>query len=188
MGLTEHHWGVGSVLAGDSDAAHLARAAAGEQAAFARIVAAHHADMRRVSYVICGDLDLVDDSLQQAWSVAWRKLGTVRDPARLRPWLVAVAANETRQLMRRQRRRPEVELDAAVVDPSAFDTGVSADHLDLATALRRLRPDERALLALRYVAGLNATEIARNSGGTPGGIRSRLARLLAHLREELSDG
>jgi RNA polymerase sigma-70 factor (ECF subfamily) len=163
------------------------RAAAGDAAAFAQIVEAHHADMRRVSYVICGDLDLADDAVQQAWQVVWRKLATLRDPDRLRSWLVAVAANETRQLVRRGRRRPEVELEpgwhAALSTVSEPDVRL----LDLARALRRLSTEDRALLAMRYVAGLNATEISAVAGGTSSGIRSRLARLLARLREELTD-
>ena len=164
-----------------------ARAAAGDEAAFSQIVAAHHADLRRVSYVICGDLDLVDDAVQQAWLIAWRKMGSVREASRLRAWLLAIAANETRQILRRRRRRPEVELDPGWHDQFADDPFRPDDGLDLARALAGLSPDDRSLLALRYVASLNATEIARVSGRTAGGVRSRLARLLARLRKEMTD-
>jgi hypothetical protein len=70
---------------------------------------------------------------------------SLRDADRLRPWLVSVAAGETRQLLRRRRRRTVVELSMA--DPSAMHgsdpAGRSAD-LDLANALARLDPDDRA--------------------------------------------
>ena len=88
----------------------VALAAGGDEAAFARIVQAHHADMTRVCFAICGDLDLADEAVQAAWPIAWRKLGTLHDPERLRPWLVAIAANEARQLLRHQRRRTLVEI------------------------------------------------------------------------------
>ncbi len=91
----------------------MAQATAGDQAAFARIVRAHHDDMTRVCFVICGDLDLADEAVGAAWPIAWRKLSTLKDPDRLRPWLVSVAANEARQLLRRQRRRTVVELSVA---------------------------------------------------------------------------
>jgi RNA polymerase sigma-70 factor (ECF subfamily) len=165
----------------------LTRAAAGDQAAFAEIVEAHHSDMRRVAYVICGDPDLADDACQQAWHIAWQKLRTVRDPERLRAWLVAVAANETRQLIRRQRRRPEVELEPGWHKALSPNPGPDARFIDLARVLRQLRAEDRALLAMRYIAGLNATEIAGAAGGTPSAIRSRLSRLLVRLREELTD-
>jgi len=62
-------------------------AAAGDEVAFARIVAAHRAEMVRVAYVVSGDWDLAQDAAQAALWIAWRKLPSLRDPTRLRPWL-----------------------------------------------------------------------------------------------------
>jgi RNA polymerase sigma-70 factor (ECF subfamily) len=172
----------------DATAALVSRAAAGEEAAFARIVEAHHDDMTRVCYVIAGDLDLADEAVQAAWAVAWRKLPSLREADRLRPWLVSVAANETRQLVRRRRRRSVVELSVAEASVSVgADPATRTVDLDLANALARLDPDDRALLAMRYVAGFDSTELARATGRSPSGTRARLARLLDRLRTELRD-
>lgn len=166
----------------------ISRAAAGDQVAFARIVQAHHHDMIRVCFVVCGDLDLADEAVQAGWAIAWRKLGTLRDPDRLRPWLVSVAANEARQLLRRSRRRTIVELALAGDAASGgSDPARRSDDIDLANALARLDPDDRALLALRYVAGFDSTELARATGRSASGTRARLARLLERLRTELGD-
>ncbi len=163
-------------------------AAAGDTVAFARIVAAYHVDMVRVAYVVAGgDQDLADDAVQAAWSVAWRKLGSLRDPDRLKPWLISVAANEARQQCRRRRRASVVEIDAAAVDPSACDPADRDGALDLERALRHLTADERALLALRYEAGLDSTEIGALAGRPASTVRWRLSRLLTRLRKELSD-
>jgi len=172
----------------DSLAAAVASAAAGDEAAFARIVRAHHDDMTRVCFVICGDLDLADEAVGAAWPVAWRKLSTLKDPGRLRPWLVSVAANEARQLLRRQRRRTVVELSVADRGSTAIaDPAGRAEDLDLVNALARLDPDDRTLLALRYVAGFDSSELARVTGRSASGTRARLGRLLARLRTELGD-
>jgi len=165
----------------------VADAAAGDAAALARIVAAHHDDMARVCFVICGDLELAQDAVQSAWPIAWGKLGSLRDPERLRPWLVSVAANQARQMMRRQRRHNVVEIEVADVGSDRYDPALRADLADLATVLRRLSPDDRSLVALRYVAGFDATEIGKAVGMSPSGVRTRLARLLARLRTELED-
>jgi len=171
----------------DSLSGAVALAATGDETAFARIIQAHHDDMTRVCFVICGDLDVADEAVQAAWPIAWRKLGSLRDPDRLRPWLVSIAANEARQLIRRRRRRTVVEL--AVTDPamSGVDPAGRVADLDLINALARLDPDDRALLALRYVAGFDSTELARAFGRSPSGTRARLARLLDRLRTELRD-
>jgi RNA polymerase sigma-70 factor (ECF subfamily) len=171
----------------DKLARAVALAAAGDEVAFARIVRAHHDDMTRVCFVICGDLDIADEAVQAAWPIVWRKVGSLRDPSRLRPWLVSIAANEARLLIRRRRRRTVVGL--AVSDATAPDVdpaGRVAD-IDLTNALARLDPDDRALLALRYVAGFDSTELARATGRSPSGTRARLSRLLARLRTELRD-
>ena len=166
----------------------VALAVAGDEAAFARIIRAHHDDMTRVCFVICGDLDVADEAVQAAWPIIWHKLGSLRDPDRLRPWLVSVAANEARQLSRRRRRRAVVELSVASAATPGGDPALHVQDLDLTNALARLDPDDRALLALRYIAGFDSTELARATGRSPSGTRARLARLLDRLRLELRDG
>ena len=166
----------------------VAGAAAGDEQAFARIVAAHHDDMARVAFVVCGDVDVAQEAVQSAWPKVWAKLGSVRDPARLRPWLVSIAANEARQIVRSRRRRRvrEIPIDDAG-EPRAKDPADRSAELDLAAAITTLDPDDRTLVALRYAAGLTSDEIGRLIGMTGGGVRSRLARLVDRLRRELHD-
>lgn len=193
-----------AVIDDDSLRAAVARAAGGDEVAFARIVAAHHDDMARVAFVVCGDVELAQEAVQAAWQKAWVKLHSIRSADRLRPWLVSIAANEARQLIRSRNRRWLRE--TAIDDESAgtrvdvragvgvrVAAGIAADpasraaQLDLANALAGLEPDDRTLIALRYAAGLTSDEIGRAIGMTGGGVRARLARLLTRLREELHD-
>jgi RNA polymerase sigma-70 factor, ECF subfamily len=190
VGPLAHQLGAMTMVAAnehDAMAAAVARAADGDELAFARIVKAHHDDMTRVCFVICRDPDLAQDAVQQAWSIAWRQLGKLREPERIRSWLVAIAANEARQLMRRSRRREVVELNLREPDSGTGDTTMWVQGMDLRNALARLSPDDRALLALRYVAGIDSFELSRVTGLSPSGTRARLARLLSTLREELYD-
>jgi RNA polymerase sigma-70 factor (ECF subfamily) len=163
------------------------QAASGDLDALEAIVAAHHDDMARIAYVITRDVDLAQDAVQAAWPVAWGKLGNLRQSDRLRPWLMAIAANEARQIVRRQRRQAITEIPVADAGSDRNDPGTSAASIDLRRALARLSPDERALLALRYVAGLDAGAIGPSLGLSASGVRSRLSRLLARLRMELRD-
>jgi len=174
-------------VTGRIPATTVAEAAAGDADALARIVGAHHDDMARICYVICGDRDMAQDAVQAAWPIAWRKLDSLRDADRLRPWLMAVAANEVRQILRRQRRYQVVEIQVTDVGSPQGDPAASSALTDLAVALRRLSPEDRTLLAMRHVAGFDATEIGRELGMSASGVRSRLARLLERLRSELAD-
>ena len=172
--------------ASEETAAFVTPAAAGDEVAFGHIVAAYHDDMRRVCVVICGDDALAEDAVQAAWSIAWQRLSSLREPERLRPWLVSVAANQARDLVRKRRRRSHLEVISDAPDVSGgIDPATGIDSLDMLAAIRRLAPDDRALLAMRYVAGFNATELSAATGLTPSGTRNRLERLLTSLRQEL---
>jgi RNA polymerase sigma-70 factor (ECF subfamily) len=145
--------------------------------------------MTRVAYVVCGDLHVAEEAVAAAWPIAWRKLGSLREPDRLRPWLCSIAANEARQIVRHRERRRVVEIQVGHGHGAlTSDPALRVADLDLAAALDGLSPEDRALLALRYVAGLNSTELARALGLSPSGTRARLARLLERLRRELGDG
>ena len=139
-------------------------AADGDEVAFARLVAEHHAAMARVAYVVTGDAEMTRDAVQSAWSIAWSRLHSLRDPDQVRAWLVAIAANEARHAVRRERRTTIVDISEAVDRHGSSDPADLISVVDLERALRKLGPDDRALLALRFVAGLDSTEIAAQLG------------------------
>src|SRR3954451_4053334 len=169
----------------------MALAAAGDEGAFARIVAAYHADMVRVAYLVAGDTDVALDAVQSAWQIAWTRLKTLRDQDSLRPWLVSIAANEARQLLRKRRRRQVTEITVASWDggfePRSDRSGERDRELDLRNALQRLEPKDRSVIAMRYALGLSAVEIGKATGLSVPGVRSRLARGLERLRKDLGD-
>jgi len=161
------------------------RAASGDEVALARLITEHHAQMVRAAYVVVGDVQLAREAAQDAWAIAWQRLGTVRDPTRVRSWLVAISANEARRLARRGRRQRIAEIALEPPQPRRDDPAGAIDLIDLERALTRLDPDERGLLAMRYVVGLDSTDIAHALGLTASGVRSRLARFVDRLRTEL---
>jgi RNA polymerase sigma factor (sigma-70 family) len=134
---------------GHIPAATVADAVAGDAMAFARIVRAHHDDMVRVCQVICGDPDLAQDATQAAWPIVWRKLGSLREPDRLRSWLVSVAANEARQLIRRRRRDRVVAIELANLRSDESDPAWRSADDELVSAIRRLPVDDRTPLRRR---------------------------------------
>ena len=177
---------IGSVIAeAEPHWAILERAVAGDESAFARIVAAHHSDMARIAFFVCGDLDVAEEAEQAAWAVAYRRLKDLRDPERLRPWLMSVAANEARQIARSRRRRTVREL--AIADPTRPRDVDHAAMIDLADAVGRLDAKDRAIVGLRFIGGFESAEIGRALGMTASAVRVRLHRLLRLLRKDLGD-
>ena len=177
----------GLSMGGPAMASTVVLAGAGDEAAFTRLVATYHGDMARVAYVTCGDRALAEDAVQSAWLVAWRKLHSLRDPERVRPWLLSVTANEARQIVRR-RRGPVIEIDVqAPADPHG-DPSTGVERLDLRRALAHLSPDDRAVLAMHYAVDLSSDELGAAVGTSPSAARKRLSRAVDRLRKELRDG
>ena len=165
----------------------VADAVAGDAMAFARIVRAHHDDMARVCQLICGDAELAQDAAQAAWPIAWRKLGSLRDPDKLRPWLVSIAANEARQMIRRLHRDRVVPIEVADIrsddadpawrssgrrarlrDPPIARGGPDPDRAPLRLRLRRVRDraDARPLAERRPHPALAGRRPTPPGGGT----------------------
>ena len=69
--------------------------------------------MRRVAYVVCHDAEMAEDACQQACQISVRRLSSIREPAKVLSWLVAIAANEARKLAQRQRRLTVLEANSA---------------------------------------------------------------------------
>ncbi len=164
----------------------VAAAAEGDEIAFGRIVAAYHDDMCRVCTYVTRDEQIAQDAVQTAWSTAWQKLGSLREHDRLRPWLMRVAVNEAKRQLEKQGRRSQMEVE---IDTSrlrgGIDPATGIDSLDMIAAVGRLSPEDRGLLAMRYVAGFDSSELCEAIGLSPSGTRTRLERLLARLRQEL---
>lgn len=140
-------------------------AARGDETAFARLIAEHNAAMARVAYVIVGDREMTLDAVQAAWAIAWRKLGTLRDPGQVGPWLVAIAANEAQQQRRRQRRATVVDISYAIDRVGTEDPAV---HGAFEVDDCRVRTDWTLTIGDSWFFGslLVSTQGARYSSGS----------------------
>ncbi|HKU56955.1 MAG TPA: sigma-70 family RNA polymerase sigma factor, partial [Gaiellaceae bacterium] len=72
----------------------------GDTRAFEQLVEPHREVMFRVAYLIARNAADAEDAAQEALVKAWRALGRFRADAPVRPWLVAIAANEARNRRR----------------------------------------------------------------------------------------
>jgi RNA polymerase sigma-70 factor (ECF subfamily) len=159
------------------------RASRGDHDAFAELVGASIAQLEAVARLILRDPELARDAVQEAYIRAWRDLRSLRDPDRFHAWLRRLTINACLDTVRRQKRRPvEVDLDP-ISPPSLGDmTSVVADRDELERAVRRLNPEQRALLVLHYYLGMPVSAIAETLDLPSGTAHSRLHRALESLR------
>jgi RNA polymerase sigma-70 factor (ECF subfamily) len=168
-----------------------------DMAAFNTLIAQHAERMVRVSAAIVGIMD-AEDAAQEAIVRAWRAWPTLRDRDAFSAWLLRITVNVGRDWLRGRfgaHRHLSESLDEAELEddipPALFsdDPGAS-DHtaaLDLRHAISQLNAELRTVVALRYFAGLDATEIGAALTIPPATVRTRLRRALRHLRNRLGD-
>ena len=147
----------------------------GDQVAFMDLVRARVDRLFAIARRILRDVDRAEDALQDALVIAWRDLPSLRDPDRFDFWIQRVLANMCIEHARRDRRR-YAKLEILNVDGhQARDMLAGVVDRDVVDrAFRRLTPDERAILVLRYFLGYEPTDIAEALGMPGGTIRSRL--------------
>jgi RNA polymerase sigma-70 factor, ECF subfamily len=176
-----------------TEAELLARAQGGDEDAYAALVRAHQELAFRTAVLITQDAAEAEEAAQDAFVKAWRALPRFRAGAPLRPWLLAIVANEARNRRRAAGRRGALALRARTrareeVAPSAEAVAVAAGARGaLLAALGRLRSDDRLVLGCRYLLDLSEAETAVALGVRSGTVKSRTSRALARLRGEVGD-
>lgn len=158
----------------------------GDQAAYVDLVRNRGDRLFAIAHRILRDVGSAEDALQDALVIAWRDLPRLRDPARFDAWMHRLLTNVCIAQAGRERRRI-ANLRVLPMDGAAAPDELRgiADRDELERAFRRLVPDERAILVLRYFVGYEPTEIAEILGMPPGTIRSRIHHAHRAMRAAL---
>jgi RNA polymerase sigma-70 factor, ECF subfamily len=163
------------------------RAGRGDHDAFALLVDASIARLEAVAYLIVRDHELARDAVQDAYIRAWRDLPGLREPDRFDAWLHRLTVNACLDAVRKRRRRP-IEIEIEPISPPVIgdETGLIADRDVIERGLRRLRPEQRAILVLHYYLGMSTSAIGETLGVPHGTARSRLHAALSAMRAALT--
>lgn len=131
------------------------------------------------------------DLTQDVFLKAYQNLRKLDDPGRFAPWLYRIAHNEAYSMFRK--RRPETDVEE--VQPEASETGITVGgssvfpielSLAVASALRRLSPEQRESVVLKIYQGFKFEEMAEILSCPVSTIKSRLYTALELLKIELA--
>jgi RNA polymerase sigma-70 factor (ECF subfamily) len=164
------------------------RALDGDGRAFAELVEPHLPLMFRVASRLCQSPSLAEDAVQEALTVAFRRLRAYRAGTSLRGFLVAIAAGQAETLLRSEKRRRRREAHSAALErePTPADQLEAKDLADrLRSALLALPEKRRAVALLRLDAGLSYGEIADVLSTSEASARSLTHLAISALREAL---
>lgn len=170
----------------------------GPAASLEAALSAQEPFLRGLSRALIADEHGAADAVQDTLLAAWRAPALPQSTSRLRAWLATVLKRRSIDQLRSRSFRSELPLDSETSSPGpdlASSSGgedtpdAIAERLErqllLQEATIALAPACRSALVLRYQDGKSAAEIARELGVPAATVRSRIARGLAQLREEL---
>ncbi len=158
-----------------------------DEAAWEALVRAHQEPVFRFAYLILGDSAEAQDAAQETFIRAYRTLERF-DPSRpMRPWLLSITANLSRNRLRSLGRYLSALRRFGSRDPAP---AAQVESLSLAQieaqslwqAVRQLDPNDQQVIYLRYFLDLPVEETALAIQAAEGTVKSRLHRALQRLR------
>ena len=161
----------------------------GDHSAFEALAIARADRLYTLARLILRDVHLAEDAVQETLITAWQQLPRLRDVERFDAWVHRLLVNSCAD-QGRKRRRISTQVNIALIEPSSSDaSGTAADRDQLERGFRRLRPEQRAAVVLRYYAGFSTDEIAEMLGIPVGTAKSRIHYATEALRAALeADG
>jgi RNA polymerase sigma factor (sigma-70 family) len=141
----------------------------------------------RAAYLVTGSAAEAEDAAQEGFVKAWQALPRFREGAPFRPWLLAIVVNEARNRRRHAGRQAALALRALDPAPAPTDEAAAA-HADQEALMRivgGMREEDRLVIGYRYLLELTEEETAQALDIARGTVKSRLARALARLREQM---
>ncbi|WP_233510572.1 sigma-70 family RNA polymerase sigma factor [Actinomadura craniellae] len=197
-----------------AEQADLARARAGDDAAFTRLVQPLRRELHAHCYRMLGSTHDADDALQDALLRAWRGLARFEGRGSLRSWLYVVATRTCLDVVGTRVRRampvdlgpasdhavlgsappadvawlgpyPDAGLDDGPAGPAAHYEQREAVELAFVAALQHLPANQRAALLLFDVLGFSSAEIATMMDTSATSVNSALARARKIVAEKV---
>ncbi|HEV3345221.1 MAG TPA: sigma-70 family RNA polymerase sigma factor [Pirellulales bacterium] len=161
----------------------------GQPYAFAELVREMERPLLYYVTKLLRDEDRALDVLQETWLRAFRSIGQLKEPSRLRPWLYRVAHGLVVDGFRREGSRAQAEEVRALPPEAASEESFAAeDAAAIHHALDELDANQREVLILHFLEDMPLADIATVIGSPLGTVKSRIFYAKQALREALIRG
>jgi RNA polymerase sigma-70 factor (ECF subfamily) len=171
----------------ESDSELVRMAVSGDRQAYERLFRRHERSVLASVLAVLGDYHTAQDVAQEAFAVAYAKLGTLCKRSSFGPWVRKIARREAIDI-RRTRRRHRAAAPSAleVCDPSQ-DGCLDEENCLLLEAVARLPRHEQEVLTLRYFDGHSVKTISEMTGRPVGTVTMQLSRARSRLHKWLKE-
>lgn len=173
--------------ASEDDGVLLTRIRRGDERAFAQLYRRHARYLAGVVYRLMGDDMELDDVVQETFLSLRDRLEELREPDRVRFWLVKVAVRGANKRLLRRRRRWSI-LSAQPPPPVATDPEAGSELRELYVALASLPPKLRVPWTLHEIEGETLPRVAELCDTSLATVKRRVKQARERLERRLGDG
>lgn len=185
----------------DEDKALVARAQAGDAAAFDDLVVKYSPRLYGLVYNMTSNHEDTNDMLQDVFAKAYRAIKGFRGKSSFYTWIHTIAVNMTLNFLKKRGRRYHLSLDdvdASIQNDKEFieltSTSSPVREADLSELQRRLNEsmmklseEHRAVVTMFHIQGMPHAEISKILGVSEGTVRSRLFYANRQLQNYLDE-
>jgi RNA polymerase sigma-70 factor (ECF subfamily) len=169
---------------GDSRQEHEARLAGLYEEYYDRIA--------RYAYVHIGDRPDAEDLAGDVFLKALQSLGSYEERGiPMQAWLFRIAHNMVVDYLRKKTKVKSVPIDSVTLPATDDPTRLAEHNIEMARvsqAMQQLTPDQRAVVGLRFFAGLSSKEVGDLLQKSDGAVREMQRAGLEKLRRLLNTG
>lgn len=147
-----------------------------DKRAFDKLVKKHQSAVRRMFMnLTLGNAALSDDLAQDTFIKTYTRLGSFRSMSSFSTWLHRIAYNVFYDYTRSHRQTDDID-GTPLPETATGGSAAEALHMDLYSALGRLKTDERTCITLQLVDGMSIDGITEVTGMPAGTVKSHLSR------------
>jgi RNA polymerase sigma-70 factor (ECF subfamily) len=164
----------------------------GDKDAFAELYEAYFDKIYRYVVLKISNKAEAEDMTQQVFLKAYQSVGSFKwKGVPFSAWLFRIAHNQVVDFVRKQSKRPTVQLKEAMVSSDdnplrTVERRFDIERLRLAT--RQLTAAQQEVISLRFAGGLAIAEVARTMGKSEGAVKALQHSAVAALRRVLLVG
>lgn len=172
---------------------HVRAAAKGDEQAFGLLYDAYLDSIYRFVYLRVEDQQTAEDITANVFLRAWEKLDRYQfRGVPFRAWLFRIARNAVIDHYRTRKETAPLEAVINTHDESAISVsqkvGLRIEAEKVMENMRQLTEDQRNVLTLKLVHGLNTQEVAKTLGKRQGAVRALQMRGLQALAKIMESG
>lgn len=157
----------------------------GDREAFSQLYEMYKDKLYRFAFYRLENKEDAEDAVSDAVYSAFYQIGGLKKAEAFSAWIFRILYCSCNRIIKaRINRRNMLDIND-MSEKLSYDMNEEIEKTELQQALSALKDEEREIVLLSVVSGLNSKEIAKICDVAPGTVRSKLSRSLAKMRKYL---